>query len=91
MTPQQKAESGIFQLQEAVLAILEEAPEEELKADTIRERLGIPPHKTDRKPPRSSFLKGGRRLIEGILAKLETEGLVQEVAGSGDRHWKLKQ
>ena len=89
MTPQQIAESGIYQLQEAVLAILEETPEEWLKADDIRQRLGIPPYKTDNRPS-GSFLKGGRRLIEGILAKLETGGVVQEI-GSGDRHYKLKQ
>ena len=92
MTPKQIAESGISYLQKAVLAIFEAAPEAELTATETSERLNIPSYRIY-KPNGRIDLNGTRRLIEGILVKLENDGLVLQV-GRGyreDRRWKLRQ
>lgn len=87
MTPQQMSKFGIFYLQEAVLAILEDAPEEGLKPSTIGECLGIPLYKDD------EGYNGRRRFIQGILIKLEKENLVQQVEREHgeNRRWKIQQ
>ena len=92
MTPNQIAESGISYLQKAVLAILEAAPEKQPTATEISERLNIPSYRIY-KPNGRIDLNGTRRLIEGILVKLENDGLVLQVDRGyrEDRHWKLKQ
>ncbi len=92
MTPNQIAESGISYLQKAVLAILEAAPEAQRTATEISERLNIPSYRIY-KPNGRIDLNGTRRLIEGILVKLENDGLVLQVDREyrEDRHWKLTQ
>ena len=87
MTPQQMSKFGIFYLQEAVLAILEEASEEGLKPTNISDLLNIPRYQDD-----EGYI-GHRRLIEGILIKLQNEGLAQKVERESyeDRRWKLQQ
>ena len=78
---------GIFYLQEAVLAILEEAPEEGLKTIEISERLNIPRYENN------EGYRADRRIIHGILIKLESEDLAQEVEREHGEHrrWKLQQ
>ena len=86
MTPQQMARFGIFYLREAVLAILEEAPEKGYTHKEIIKHLNISAFRNPDGHRRERYL------VQGTLFKLEKEGLIQQypVASNPD-YWKLKQ
>ncbi len=85
MTTKQIGKLGVFYLQEAVLAILEESPEG-LKPGEISNRLGIGPYWDQR-------MSHSYAIIHGILLKLKTEGLAQRVneEDSTEHRWQLQQ
>lgn len=85
MTSKQIGKLGVFYLQEAVLAILEESPEG-LKPGEISKRLGIGPYADQR-------MSHSYGIVHGILVKLKTEGLTQRVneEDSSEHRWQLQQ
>ena len=79
MTPSEKAQFGVRQIEEAIIEVLSQTSP--LHPSEISQHLGIPPYWYD--------VTGARYdIIYGVLAKLQEEGIV-EPQGWKPRRWKL--
>ena len=77
MTPKQMSRLGVFQIQEAILSVLEEL--EGIALETISTVLGIPDYLSE------ETIWERYPIVMGVLAKLQSEGYVE----ISDNCWKI--